>query len=113
MSSLKRLLTKIYIPVWFDLKDHSNVFGAIDSLIYIPVWFDLKADKNVPLTLLYLIYIPVWFDLKVKVANIGRLVSKIYIPVWFDLKQDSCYTRAKSNSNLHSSMVRFKARLIN
>ena len=56
---------KIYIPVWFDLKEKGALYHRWGDLsIYIPVWFDLKFFLLKGQQYAIAIYIPVWFDLK-------------------------------------------------
>ena len=64
-------ITRIYIPIWFDLNVMSEPRQIPIAQIYIPVWFDLKDKDGVSYDAVSQIYIPVWFDLNLNADKLG------------------------------------------
>ena len=91
---LQKLILKIYIPVWIDLK-------AITRLILFPLRINLHSSMDrfeavvaMENSSVVAIYIPVWIDLKCIFFHILYMWNCIYIPVWIDLKSnDWIYTK--------------------
>ena len=79
---------RIYIPIWVDLKDGSNLVILVFAL-----WFTFQYGwiwKPLPL--------PLWFQ-----------PDFIYIPIWVDLKGLAFSALFGALSNLHSNMGGFES----
>ena len=124
---------RIYIPIWVDLKDGSNLVILVFAL-----WFTFQYGwiwKPLPLPLWFqpdFIYIPIWVDLKgvfstfdldlpalftfqygwiwkSKISELLCTARQIYIPIWVDLKVRLAQRRLASCRYLHSNMGGFES----
>ena len=79
---------QIYIPIWIDLKESTQVYFTTD-LFYLHSNMDRFESPNVP------------------IASASQ--AYIYIPIWIDLKGRRKTKNFSGSLDLHSNMDRFES----